>query len=550
MMPDAGKFIVQFLENSGIDRVYCVPGESFLPVLDALVDSKIETLTTRHESAAGFMAVADGRLTGRPGVAMVSRGPGVTNASIAVHTAQQDGLPMLLFVGQVERRNLRRDGFQEIDYGKMFADIAKLTVEVRDPDDLPQILSRAFFTAVSGTPGPVVIALPEDLLALPVTTAEAVPSDMPLYTLPASGPSLSAVSQAAQLLSRASRPLIIAGMEFAREGGRELLLRFAEKFSVPVAVSFRRHDLFPNLHPLYAGDLGIANPPAQLDLFGSADLVLALGTRLGDLTTHGYTFPLSPWPRQPLVHVYDDASLVGRHFNPVVGAVCKAPDFLAMLLREDCGPADGARADWARSLHEQTSRQNAWTQSRQPDGVVFRNVVHELSSQLGPDTSIVPDAGISAALVYRFFPFSGAQRLYATMAGVMGFGIPGAIAVAMREPRRTVVCLVGDGGFMMTGNDLAIAVEKKLPVRVFLANNRNLGTIHFHQEKLYPGRSHASALPGPDFTRLVRAFGCTALTLDSEEDIARVVAEALAVPGPVVVDVRTSLRALTAPAGT
>ena len=540
---NAGAYIVRFLESAGIFKVYCVPGESYLPVLEALRHSAIETLTLRHESAAGYMALVDGRLTDHPGVVMVSRGPGATNASIAIHTAQQDAIPLLLFVGQVERRHLRRDGFQEIDYGKMFGDIAKWVIEVHDPNDLPQTLSRAYSMAISGTPGPVVISLPEDVLELDVEFDE-IPTAPPPQA-PVSGPPREPSLRILDMIRGASRPLILAGMEFSKPGGRDVLMAFAEKFDIPVAVSFRRHDLFAHQHPLYAGDMSSTNTPTQRQLFESADLVLALGTRMGDLTTHGYTFPRSPTPRQTVVHVYNDSSLVGRHYNLALGIACKAPDLLKMLL-ESCSDQSHERGNqWASSLHEAMLKRSTLNAPRFEDGVVFSRVVSAISRHVGDNVSIVPDAGISAAQVYRYFPFYGGRRLYATMAGVMGFGIPGSIAVAMREPDRRVICLVGDGGFMMTGFELAIAVQKRLPICIFLANNRSLGTIYLHQEKHYPGGAHATDLAGPDFTLLAKAFGCQTLRIEQEDEIDNVVARALGeISGPVLVDVRTSLLSL------
>ena len=540
-MRTTGQFIVDFLVLNGIDRAYCVPGESFLPVLDALSESGIDTITARHESAAGFMAVADARQTGRPGVVLVSRGPGATNASIAVHTAQQDGVPLILFVGQVDRRNLRRDGFQEIDYAGMFGGIAKWTAEVADARDLPQILSRAFNTAIAGTPGPVVVSLPEDVLTDPVPASA---GSMRPTRRALSHPAPQAVAQTAAMLRASSRPLLLAGMEFESERGRAVLREFAERHALPVMVSFRRHDLFPNTHPLYAGDMGVSNTPEQLSLLATADLILALGTRLGDSTTHGYTLPASPCPGQKLVHVYDDASVLGRHYRPELAVACAAPDFLEALSKQECSSAGAeSRKQWAARLHDVLATQNAFTFGTRPDGVVFRNVVHELSRLAGPQTSVVLDAGISAALVYRYFPFAPPQRMFVTMAGVMGFGVPGAVSVALREPGRKVICVLGDGGFMMTGNELAIAVERRLDICVVLANNRSLGTIRYYQERDFPGRPYATALAGPDFAETAKAFGCAALRIDAEEDVRPRLAQALGMRGPVLVEVKTSLQA-------
>jgi acetolactate synthase-1/2/3 large subunit len=539
-----GQLIVSILEASGIDRVFCLPGESFLPVLDALRDSGIDTVTARHESSAGFMAVADARLTGRPGVCMVSRGPGATNASIAVHTAQQDGLPMILFVGQVARRQLRRDGFQEIDYSKMFGDIAKYVGEIADPEQTIPVMARALNAAVSPTPGPVVIALPEDLLDKEVE-APAARS----FSRAVTAPSDDAVTQTIRLLGQAERPLIIAGGELAAGEGRALLKEVAERFSVPVAVSFRRHELFANDHPLYAGDLGIYNSKPQMAAFHDADLILALGTRLGDLTTKGYTFPASPWPKQKLVHVLADGSIVGRHFRPDLGVVCDAPAFLARLLELAPSAPGPGRGQWTGRLRAIREELGVWHARRAEDGVVFGNVIAALAGAVDEEVLIVPDAGISAALLYRFFRFRPPQRLLATIAGVMGFGVPGAVAVAMRHPGRQIVCVVGDGGFMMTGVELALAVERKLPIRVFLSTNRSLGTIRFNQERDFPGRPSATDLAGPDFAALARSFGCAAMVIAREEDVAPTVAAALRHDGPVLVDVHASLLAIL-PQGT
>lgn len=538
-MTTAGQLIVSLLEANGIDRVFCLPGESFLPVLDALRDSAIDTVTCRHESSAGFMALADARLTGRPGICLVSRGPGATNAAIAIHTAQQDGLPLIVFVGQVARKHLRRDGFQEIDYGKMFGDVAKYVAEIVDPAQIVATMARAMNAAVSGTPGPVVIALPEDILDQEV----AVPALRPLSRA-LTAPNEAAIDDVLRRLATAERPLIIAGGELAAGEGRQLLRKAAEHFAVPVVVSFRRHDLFANDHPLYAGDLGIYNAQAQLAAFAESDLILALGTRLGDLTTKGYSFPASPWPSQALVHVHSDGTMVGRHFSPDVGVVCDAPSFLARLLAAGKQAAPPDREGWIERLARLRAEITVWTRRTAPDGVVFGNVVAALAAAVADDAIIVPDAGISAALLYRYFPFRPPQRLLATIAGVMGFGVPGAVATALRMPGRQIVCVVGDGGFMMTGVEIALAVERKLPIAIFLSNNRSLGTIRFNQERDFPGRPSATDLSGADFAALARSFGCEALTIAREDEVAPIVTDALRRKGPVLVEVQSSLSAI------
>jgi acetolactate synthase-1/2/3 large subunit len=530
--------LVSMLEVNGIDRVFCLPGESFLPVLDALIDSPIDTVTCRHESSAGFMAVADARLTGRPGICLVSRGPGATNAAIAIHTAQQDGLPLVVFIGQVPRKNLRRDGFQEIDYGKMFGDVAKMVAEITDPERLADVLAQALNVAIAGTPGPVVISLPEDILPLEIHMPALRPAVRAL-----TAPSASGIDETLTLLRAAKQPLIIAGSGLAKGWGRALLFEAAQRFAVPVLVSFRRHDLFPNDHPLYAGDLGVGNSRDQMAAFEEADLILAIGTRLGDLTTKGYRFPRSPWPRQHLVHVYEDSGVVGKHFSPDVGMVCDAAAFLQALLERsrDTKPPD--RSAWIHRLHDINAGLSVWHPRRAADGVVFGNVIAALAANLREDAIIVPDAGISAALLYRYFPFRPSQRLFATVTGCMGFGVPGAVAVAMREPQRQLVCVLGDGGFMMTGNELALAVEHQLSICVILSNNRSLGTIRYNQEREFPGRPSATDLSGPDFAALARSFGCTTHVIEKEEQVAETVSTALRGTGVVFVEVKSSLSA-------
>lgn len=539
LMQTTGQLLVSFLQANGVDRVFCVPGESFLPVLDALASSSIDTVTARHESSAGFMALADGRLSGRPGICLVSRGPGATNASIALHSAQQDGLPLILFIGQVKRGNLGRESFQEIDYGRMFGDIAKWVVEVVDPTRLPEIMARAFTVAMSGTPGPVVVSLPEDILDQEAPHVRPVRSGVP-----ASAPTPQAMRQVADLLARARRPLILAGGDFESDASRALLLRAAEQHEIPVLLGFRRHGVFPCDHRLYAGDLGVSTSAAQVQAFQQADLVLAIGTRLSEWTTLDYTFPTAPWPQQPLVHVCAETEAIGRNFQPDVGIVSRGPDFVEALLQIDSQPAPTRHSGWIRELHAAAEAMSVWKLSRASDGVVFANVVDALGKMLPDSTSIVPDAGVSAALAYRYFPFRGRRRLYCTMSGVMGYGVPGAVAIAMRDPASTVVCLVGDGGFLMTGNELAVAVERKLPLRIFLSNNRSLGTIRLHQEREYPGRAHATDLSGPDFAQLAVAFGCKSVVIEREEDIQPAIRSALDVSGPVLVEVRSSLSAI------
>ena len=538
-MQTTGQQLVAFLEANHVDRVFCVPGESFLPLLDALAASSIDTITARHESSAGFMAMADGRLTGRPGVFMVSRGPGATTASIAVHSAQQDGTPLILMIGQGERQHVGRDSFQEIDYSKMFGSIAKWVYEINDPKRVPEVMARAFTVALSGTPGPVVISLPEDILAEQLSEVKAKAS-----VVASSAPTPEAMQRVMQLLAQARRPLMLVGGDFATDPQRAALRAAAEKHNIPVVIGFRRHGVFSSDHPLYSGDIGTGTSAAQVELFEQADLLLAIGTRLSDWGTLGYRFPTPPWPRQALVHACADVTMIGKNFQPEVGIVCSGPEFIGALQRCEAVPKKTEGAAWISDMHGLAQTQAVWKNITAPDGVAFGNVVRALGELTPDETSIVPDAGISAALAYKFFPFTGKRKLYSTMSGVMGYGMPGAVAIALREPERTVICLVGDGGFMMTGNELAVAVERKLPLRIFLSNNRSLGTIRLHQERMYPGRSHATALSGPDFIKLAQAFGCETLLIEKDADIEPAIRAALKVQGPVFVEVKASLLAI------
>jgi acetolactate synthase-1/2/3 large subunit len=539
----AGKLLVSILEAHGVDRVFCVAGESYLPIFDALYDGAIDVVVAHLEGSAGFMAIADTKLTGRIGACFVSRGPGATNASIAVHTAQQDAVPFLLFIGQVERRTLRRGAFQEIDYGKMFGDIAKWVSEVSDPERLAEVMARAIQVATSGTPGPVVIVLPEDMLAQEVTFPAIRTSKRP-----STAPSREAVAEALALLNGARRPLVIAGGELGTAQGRRALAAFADAWELPVLVSFRRHDLFDNTDRHFAGDLGFHNTDAQMAALKEADLVLAVGTRLGDLTTHGYTFPESPWPQRKLIHVYDDPAVIGVHFRPDVGAACDSAAFLSELTAAPPRREARHRREWVDRLRQFRIDTATWEPRTARDGVVFGNVVVALAERLDDDAIVTLDAGISAALLYKHFPVRPPQRLIPTMAGVMGSGVPGAVAAALRHPERQVVCVLGDGDFLMTGNELALAVERKLPIKIILSNNRSYGSIRLQQEREYPGRNIGTDLSTPDFAALARAFGSEALVIACEDEVGPILDAALAASGPVLVEVKASLSAVLPPA--
>ncbi len=541
-MTTSSHALLSVFRDHGIDRVFLVPGESYLGILDALCDFPgIDAVTCRHESGAGFMAVADARLSGRPGIALVSRGPGATNAAIAVHTAQQDAIPMILIVGQVPRADLRREAFQEIDYRRMFGTIAKWVFEATEPGQLAEAAFKAIRMASSGTPGPVVLVIPEDLQQQHVAQPRWIAREHARTT-----PDAATLRELLHRLEAAERPLIVAGGAFEASGGREALAALAETWQIPVALSFRRHDLFSNLHPLYVGELGLANPKVQIDAFRQSDLILALGTRFGDITSQGYSFPDLPCPAQTFVHAYADDHMVGLHFAPDFGLVCDAIELARALTPEEKPDIARHRAAWTRRLKEIVQVHVAWPQRNAEDGIDFAQVVKAVRALASADAVVCVDAGTFAAPVYRHFGFVPPQRLMSPLSGTMGYGTPAAIAAQLRFPGRQVICMVGDGGFMMTGNEMIAAVERKLPILFILANNGSYASIRIQQELHYPGRVLGTSLFNPDFTQIARAFGMRAQRVVREEEVAGAVASGLAAGAPCFIEVMASL-AVTLP---
>jgi acetolactate synthase-1/2/3 large subunit len=536
-MATVGELIVETLAAHGIDRVFCVPGESYLGLLDALHGrSDVDTVVCRHESGAGFMALADARLTGRPGIACVSRGPGASNAAIAVHTAQQDGVPFILLIGQVPARDVRRDAFQEIDYDAMFGSIAKWTAEITDPERAAETLLRALQTATTGVPGPVVLAIPEDVLTAACSTSVVAPQ-----STVHSAPTPASLAALRQLLSTAERPLAISGSAFAQPGGRENLLRFLEAWSLPSVVAFRCQDLLPNDHRLYAGDMGLSNPPAQMAVLERADLLLALGTRLTDITTQGYSFPRLVRPAQRLVHVHGDPSVIGTHFASDLSIAC-SPVALIDAVGTPAGDLPD-RSRWIQDLAAERRRIAAVRSFAVEDGVPFELVVDLVGRHLSSDAIVTLDAGTFAAPAYRVINFRPPQRLLAPISGAMGFGIPAAVAAALREPGREVICFVGDGGFLMTGSELAVAIERRLALKVILSENRIYASIRIQQEKSYPGRTIGTSFANPDFDLIGRAYGFATTRIGKVDQLARLPA-LLAAPGPQLIIVDTSVAAI------
>jgi acetolactate synthase-1/2/3 large subunit len=533
-MTTVGQLIIETLASHKIDRVFCVPGESYLGLLDPLFGRKdIDTVVCRHESGAGFMALADARLTGRAGIAMVSRGPGACNAAIAVHTAQQDGVPFILFVGQVPLRNIRRDSFQEIDYCQMFGKVAKWTAEVTDPDRMAETLLRAIQTATAGLPGPVVIAIPEDVLAAECGHRAVLPQ-----TRPTAWPSPPAIARLRSLISSAQRPLVLAGSGINSAEARARLLEFIETWNVPSVVSFRRQDLLPNSHPLYAGDMGLSNPKTQMDVLRDCDLLISLGARLSDITTQGYTFPRLVSPEMKLAHIHEDPGVIGTHFACDVAMVCHPEKAMAAI-----GKPEGALPDRAAWIERLAGQRATIPRARifgVTGGIPFESVVNIVGQSLTDDAIVTVDAGTFGAPVYRSIPFKPPQRLLAPISGAMGYGIPAAVAAGLREPNRMVVCFVGDGGFLMTGGELSVALERKLPLKIILSENKTYGSIRIQQELKYPGRSIGTSFVNPDLDLVGRAYGYT-VTRISTMDQLRQIPEIMRSPRPQFIVVGASV---------
>jgi acetolactate synthase-1/2/3 large subunit len=540
-MRRAADLFIDCLRAHGVDRMFCVPGESYLEVLDALADiSGIDTVVCRHEGGAGFMAVADAKITGRPGVVAVSRGPGATNVSIAIHLAQQDATPLVVLIGQVARRERGRGAFQEIDYGQMFGAIAKGVWEVNDAGRLPEVVARAWHAAQSGTPGPALIVLPEDMLG-DMTDAPVIEPHPVVRSAPASAE----IDRVIALLETAERPLLIAGGMLSAKGGRTALARAAEAHQLPVALTFKHQEIFDNGSPLYAGHLGFKVPKPLIDALAEADLVIAVGTRLGDTPTQGYTFPLAPTPRQPMIHVYPDPAVVGEVYRSTVGLPCDPEAFLdALAARNAAAPA--SRTEWAAKLNG-VVRKLADNQAQpRADGVDFGAVVGELAARAPKDAIVTTDAGNFASWVHCLWPWDGSQTSLGAVGGAMGMGVPAAIAACLRAPDQAALCFVGDGGVMMTGNELATAVAAGANPKIIISNNGSYGTIRLHQERDHPRRISATELTNPDFAAWGRSFGALGLTVTDPDQVAEAVATALAHDGPVVIDVKSSLEAISA----
>ena len=541
-MMRAADVLAQSLVNNGVDRVFCVPGESYLSVIDAFYDyPAIEVIRVRHEGGGGFMAVADAKYTGNTGVEFVSRGPGATNASIGIHVAQQDAVPLVLFIGQVSSEDIGRHAFQEVNYFDMFKGMAKHVIEVTDADRLAGEVQRAFYIANSHTRGPVIVSLPENML-------EDQTSNIALEQKPiaVSLPSRPEVKKLYQTIVDAERPLVIAGGQLGTESGKKLLREFAEKFDVPVAVAWRRQDLFDHLHPYFASHLAFNLPPIYRDTLNEADLILAVGTRMGDVTTQGFKIPGAQNTSQVLAHVYPDSEYLGKNFETDLAINADSAETLSSLLSLNENKSSLKKEKWVKRVNSLYTDRASWNGAYADDGVVFGNLISHLIPYIDDNAVTAMDAGNFATWVQRLFPYRTTNVQMASCSGAMGMGVPSAIASSLRDTNRQVVCFVGDGGFLMTGNEMILASEYNLPIKFIVSNNSSFGTIRLYQEKSHPDRTLATDLCNPDFVAVAEAYGIKGYRIEDDNQIASVIKAAFSLEGPCLIDVKTSLEYISA----
>jgi acetolactate synthase-1/2/3 large subunit len=532
----AAEVLVDQLRIHSVRHVFCVPGESYLAVLDAFHDSDLTVTVCRQEAGAAIMAEAVGKVTGRPGVCFVTRGPGATNAAHGIHIARQDSTPLVMFVGQVARETREREAFQELDYRAVFGSMAKWATEIDDAARVPEIVSRAFHTAANGRPGPVVVAIPEDMLVERIAV-----DDAPPFSAIETSPGLYEMQKFAELLAAARAPVAVLGGSRWSQEACDRMARFAEKYKLPVCTTFRRGHLFDQTHSCYAGDLGIGPNPKLLERIKSSDLVIVIGGRLGELPSQHYTLFDIPRPQHPFVHVHPGAEELGRVYSPHLAINATPTAFTAALetlkfSRAAAGEAKAANADY-----------RAWTDkpTEQPGAVNFGAVMIWLRENLARDAFLCNGAGNYAAWIHRFFRFRRFAQQVAPASGSMGYGVPAAVAMKRLHPERQVICIAGDGDFLMNGQEFATAVQYDLPFTTIVFDNGMYGTIRMHQEREYPGRISATDLRNPDFAAYARAFGGFGVSVERTEDFPAAFRAAEASGKPAIVRLAIDPEAIT-----
>ena len=537
-MRHGGKILIDQLEAQGATTAFMVPGESFLAAIDGLHDSnRIRTIICRQEGGAAMMAEAWGKATGEPGICFVTRGPGAANAMSGLHLAQQDSTPMILFVGLPGARHEDREAFQEIETKQLFSSFVKWAAVIRDTARIPEYVSRAYHVARSGRPGPVVLGLPEDMLS-----AEAEARDAKAAVVAEPAPTPEAMQKLGERLAGASRPVMIVGGPGWSRDVQTRIEAFADRMDLPVAAAFRFQDYIDNRHRCYVGHAGIGPDPKLAAAIKGADLLLVVGARLGEMTTSGYTLLDIPNPAQPLVHVHPSADELGSVYRAELPIAASARAFAAAL---DAIPTPreirwkGLRAE-LRAAYDASLKPVAT-----PGAVKLEEVVRTVSELLPENAVVTNGAGNYAGFVHRYFEYKGYRTQLAPTSGSMGYGLPAAIAAALAEPTRPVVCFAGDGCFLMTAQEMATVAQYGLPVIVIVANNGMYGTIRMHQEKHYPGRVAGTTLMNPDFAALARSFGATGERIERTEEFREAFARALAAGRPALIELKTDPEAIT-----
>ena len=536
-MKKAASIFIKTLINHNVDRFFCVPGESYLPVMDELITSKdIDVVSCRHEGGAGFMALADAKCTGKAGIAFVSRGPGATNVSIAVHSAHQGGIPMIIFIGQVNRKSIGKMHLQEIDFTKMFSDISKHVEQIINPEEIANVTAKAFKIAESGTPGPVVISIPSDVLdskvlCSPQKRAEKIIAKSDIID----------IRQVANEILIAKKPILVVGghLQFL-DYSKSQIKKIASKFLLPVLCTYEHQDLIDNDSVHYAGELGLRPPEPIKKNATEADLVLCIGHRLNGIPNLGYTFPSK---KQKFIHVLPDGKDLENIFKTDHGIISDGNDFMEKLLKVKIKIVEKNRNKWIKTCNDRYKNNKSTQKPRSAnDGMDFAHFIDILGT-LAPKNSIITnDAGNFTSWMHHRFPFKSSMKLLGSEIGAMGMGIPAGIAASIRYPNRMVFSLVGDGGALMTGSELATAVAKKAKLKIIVANNNHYGTIRYHQEVHYPNRNHyATNLVNPDFKNYAESFGVKGFKIETIDEIEYVLKQAINEKGPVLIEFNMSL---------
>ncbi|MCT4656612.1 MAG: thiamine pyrophosphate-binding protein [Cohaesibacter sp.] len=536
------QLLVDSLEQQGASLIFGVPGESYLAVLDALHDKpSMRYINARQEGGAAMMADAHAKITGEVGICMVTRGPGATNASAGVHVAFQDSTPMILFIGQVARDQIEREAFQEIDYRRMFGQMAKWVAQIDDPNRVHEYIARAYRTALSGRPGPVVLALPEDMLTQEID----MPAKLPSKAVRADNTaSPQALEELKALLSGAEKPFMIVGGGGWSKEARSAVAKFAKNNDIPVGVSFRCQDYFPNDHSHYAGHVGIGIDPALAARIKESDLLLVLGARLGEMTTSGYTLIDCPVPSQKLVHIHPDPEELGRVFDPAL-AIASNLEGMALTLAGLGTIRTASNKNWAADARKGFEAFAAIPQKKTPGDVQMAEVMKHIDANTPDNVVYTNGAGNYAIWAHRFLSYNDFRTQLASTCGSMGYGLPAAVAASIYDPSRPVICFAGDGCFQMTCQEFATAAQEGAPIKVIVVNNGIYGTIRMHQERDYPARVSGTNLSNPDFAAMGRAMGGHAETIDKNDDFPAAFERMMAHDGPALLEIQVDTEALT-----